>query len=535
MAIKVMDCDLVVLGAAGCGLVAAVKAADVSGKKVIVLEKAKKPGGATIFAHGMGSVGPIKDTKLHREAGYPVNDSPDITGQFFDWLLSKGGVEKYFRIGEPNPDRLGAMIYMPVRTEKYKDHPDPSIGPGWMGSVVVDKMLECCEKTGIPVLTETRARKFITDDKGKVTGVLADAKDGQLLVNCKVCIIGAGGFGANYEKLQKYWPDDYNNKKMHNLCPPTITGDCIDMAEEIGAAIDQTYHTIGPLMRVPLHHPYGYAVHLLMQNPAIVSVNLNGERWMNEGSGMHSDVSVGSQPKGVAYSVADNEMIEKLGERLVDLAVDEADFDILSLENLRKELAYEVAIDEEGASGNHSKMANTLVDLALKMNIDPKAFVATINRYNEFCDNGKDLDFGKDPKSLVPIRKPPFYAIFGHRWTQCTKGSNGICVNGKFEVLNTKGEAIPGLYAGGDACTIYGGYILSKPFGMGAANPDTNAPGAGSSGAAVGDSPPGNASGTSAAGINILSGEGNPPGGLGGAFISGYHAGINAGNYLKNI
>ena len=50
MATKIMDCDLVVLGAGGSGLVAAVKAADLSGKKIIVLEKAKKPGGSPIFA-----------------------------------------------------------------------------------------------------------------------------------------------------------------------------------------------------------------------------------------------------------------------------------------------------------------------------------------------------------------------------------------------------------------------------------------------------------------------------------------------------
>jgi len=68
MATKVMDCDIVVLGAAGCGLVAAVKAADLSGKKVIVLEKAKKPGGAAVFAHGMGEAGDIKDSKRQKEA-----------------------------------------------------------------------------------------------------------------------------------------------------------------------------------------------------------------------------------------------------------------------------------------------------------------------------------------------------------------------------------------------------------------------------------------------------------------------------------
>ena len=54
MATKIMDCDLVVLGAGGAGLVAAVKASEDGVKRVIVLEKAKKPGGATYFANGPG-------------------------------------------------------------------------------------------------------------------------------------------------------------------------------------------------------------------------------------------------------------------------------------------------------------------------------------------------------------------------------------------------------------------------------------------------------------------------------------------------
>ena len=67
MAKKIIDCDLVVLGAGGSGLVAAVKAAELSGKKVVVLEKAKKAGGSTYYAHGFG----VQHSKWQQEAGYP--------------------------------------------------------------------------------------------------------------------------------------------------------------------------------------------------------------------------------------------------------------------------------------------------------------------------------------------------------------------------------------------------------------------------------------------------------------------------------
>lgn len=560
-----MDCDLAVIGAAGSGMVAAVKAADVGGKKVIVLEKAKKPGGATIFANDMGESGPIIDSRWQKEAGYAVNDPPDITGQFFDWLASKGGAEEFFRIYKSGEEkRVGGntvAIYMPGRQEKYKDLPDKSIGPGWMGSYVVDKMLECCEQMGIPVLTESRARRFITDHKGRVTGVLADTQDRQLLVNCKACIIAAGGFGANYERLQRYWPEHFNNKEIFCLCPPTITGDCIDMAGEIGAAVDQTKRDVsypgGFFSTGFARHPYSSNIGGMNG----VYINLNGERWMNEGGGQgQGSESLASQPKGVAYEVVDENILDMQGAKITERLMNEDDA-AATYKKWKEAIAYEVAIDEEGASGNHIKKADTLAELALKMDVDPKAFVTTIERYNSFCDNGKDTDFGRDASSLIPIRKPPFYAIFGHRWSQCTKGRNGIAVNTRFEVLDTRGETMPGLYAVGDGCTIYGGFLnrviggralalgtaavapgASKGLGI-TGVPDAG-PGveAGAPAAGAGDAPgsghgavSGGAPGASAAGTNILSGEGSPCGGLGPAFISGYYAGINAANYLKNI
>jgi fumarate reductase flavoprotein subunit len=92
---------------------------------------------------------------------------------------------------------------------------------------------------------------------------------------------------------------------------------------------------------------------------------------------------------------------------------------------------------KQGARGNHTQKANSFVELALKMQIDPAVFEETIERYNRFCEQGKDLDFGKDAQSLKPIKKPPFRAIYGRRYSQCTKGLNGIAVNPDLEVLNT--------------------------------------------------------------------------------------------------
>lgn len=572
MTTKVMDCDLVVLGAGGSGLVAAVKAFDLTGKKVMVLEKAKKPGGATYFAGVMGEAGPIKDSKWQKNAGYEVSEPQDISGQFFDWLVSKGDAETFFTVAKPEENRESA-VYWIERQKKYRSLPDPSIGPGKMGSFVVDKLMECCRKSGIQVLTEARANRFITDAEGKLTGVIADTNDGQLLVNCKACVIAAGGYGANKKMLKKYYPKEFNNTKMHCLCPPACTGDCIIAAEEIGAYIDPIVRDLsfpgGFMSEGAMHHPYSWSLQSLTSDGKFVSINLEGKRWKNEGGGGGVTSDVSEQPGGVNYSVADSEIVDAAGSQMLlgnfgapgggSSGSDER----AAIKKWREDLEYEVTIDEEGASGNHAKKADTLVELALKMKIDPKTFVETIERYNKFCETGKDLDFGKSARNLQAIRKPPFYAIFGHRWSQCTKGRNGVAVNSKFQALNTEGEVIPGLYAAGDGCTIFGGFVISTPNAGSvplsaeetearvalskevaqAFVPDSGpSQGAGAPGAPQGGMPGGE--GGRGGGMpmmgggaqtNILEGKSSPCGGLGPAFLSGYCAGTFAAKYLKDL
>ena len=175
-----------------------------------------------------------------------------------------------------------------------------------------------------------------------------------------------------------------------------------------------------------------------------MSINLDGRRWRNEGG---PNVSVAVQPGAVAYAVADDEIAETVGAELISgssgdgmiasMAKDLNSNEGKALKLWREDLEYEAALDEGRVThGNHVKRANTLVELAIKMEIDPKTFVETIERYNKFCETGKDLDFNKDAKYLKPIRKPPFYGIYGHRFSQCTKGLNGIAVNPNYEVLN---------------------------------------------------------------------------------------------------
>jgi fumarate reductase flavoprotein subunit len=523
-----MECDLVVLGAGGAGLVAAVKASEDSGKKVIVLEKSRKPGGATYFCGapgvgtmpnfggGMGKMGGAPGGGQGAPAGMqasqsapaatPTSQLPDsstLRSVYYKWLVAKVGPEN---------------IVKAERMEEFKDLPDPSIGPGRGGCYTIEKMLEFCKKQGVQILTETPAKKFVTDASGRVTGVLADSKNGEVLVKCKACIVASGGFGRNFERLKKYWPEPYNNNELFILCPPGMTGDGIEMAEAIGVHIDQSEwqqnDAGGFFSDGPMHHPYSWSVQSLMSDGTFASINLHGKRWKNEAGGAGSSLT--SQPGSVVYSVADNEIVDAVGASLVKnkalgpmgMAVSKESNEGKAIVKWREDLEMEAALDDEGAGGSHTKKANTLVELALKMGIDPAVFVATIARYNNFCETGKDLDFGKSAESLKPIRKAPFYAIWGHRFSQCTKGLHGIAVNTNFEALNPKGEAIPGLYAVGDTATIYGGLSVQFPA------KEFSGQGAGPGG-------------------SVFPATRAPGGGGTGSIVSGYLAGIQAAKYLK--
>jgi fumarate reductase flavoprotein subunit len=78
---------------------------------------------------------------------------------------------------------------------------------------------------------------------------------------------------------------------------------------------------------------------------------------------------------------------------------------------------------------------------------DPGVLKATIDEYNAACDQGHDPIFAKEPKYLLPLRKPPYYAI---KWgASFLHTIGGIKINGNMEVLDKQDNPITGLYAAG--------------------------------------------------------------------------------------
>jgi hypothetical protein len=169
------------------------------------------------------------------------------------------------------------------------------------------------------------------------------------------------------------------------------------------------------------------------------------------------------------YSIADKNVLEKAGALAADSISEEYEHE-RAKNHWRDDVEEEVAVDEKWGYGRHITKADTLVELALKIKIDPTAFLATVEKYNKECESvkgqsaatqggqggpqsGPGSGFFQGSESQMPVKNGPFYAIFSQRFRQCTHG--GIIVNVNHEVLDPRGNVMPGLYAGGDCATEY--------------------------------------------------------------------------------
>lgn len=250
------ECDLVVVGAGGSGLICGVKAAQKSNKHVIILEKAKKIGGNTWHASSFQP----HYSKLQRMANLPdtreeqirdfllktvQQEDPQLihnvfygTERFVDWLMDDCGYAEDFVLGFDHRGVQMACLVNKSGTQWTRD--DPSIGPGGAGSYLIEKMEQQATNLGIEILTEHQAVSLLTDPDGGVIGITAQDPDGQVQIRAKAVVLATGCFSYDDELVERCCPGffDPDKEPVHRFSVPTCTGDGIKMAKAIGADID---------------------------------------------------------------------------------------------------------------------------------------------------------------------------------------------------------------------------------------------------------------------------------------------------------
>ncbi|MEM2111341.1 MAG: FAD-dependent oxidoreductase [Candidatus Bathyarchaeia archaeon] len=426
-----VEADVVVIGGGGAGIAAAIAAAE-KRANVVVLEKRGSPGGNSVFPAGpFAAESPVqkrfgvdapRDAFFKEAMKYShwrlnpriIRAYIDKTGDTIRWLEEKG------------VEFTGLRTLYP--TQKIPVwHMIKDVGARHLFKV----LLKNCEELGVKVLRRTAAKKILTDEKGRITGVLASTKEKEIIINTKSVIIATGGYGGNKELLKKYHPNYHEN--MYNCGLPHM-GDGLLMAIEIGAATDG----LGIIQLNGPRVPGSNVVTRIAQNPDNILVNKKGERFVDETLVPFPELgnAVDRQPEKIVYAVFD----EKIKQSFIERWVEDYKMEMPSVTMMKEE--FQRYMDK-----GYVKSSNSWDEIAEWMGVDPEALKTTINEYNSFCDNGHDEIFVKDKNHLVPLRTPPYYAIKTYSGYYNTIG--GIKINHHMEVLDKQDRPIPGLYAAG--------------------------------------------------------------------------------------
>ncbi len=452
---ETIEADIVVVGAGGSGLAAAVSAAQ-GGAKVVVLEKMPAVGGTTSFSEGIFAA----ESSLERERNVVITKDQMFTTimEYSHWRANARLVRN---IVDKSPDTIEWLKDQGV---EFKDLlPNyPGGLPAWhiingRGKAMIATFKKNAEEMGVTFYYNTSGKKLITDGKGNVVGVIAEGKGKKTMeFRSKAVIIATGGFANNKEMVKEYAGFGDELVIVGNI---NKVGEGIKMAWEAGAASEgegvlQLYRPGVPGESTTSH------LNAAGRQPYLW-VNQDGQRFCDESLALQwpwAGNALANQRGRIMYNVFDENTKTYLMEKGIDLGVGVMVPVTTKLVNIDKDLA-------RGIEKGYAFIGSSINDLAKKTGMDPKALQATIDEYNASCAAFRDKLFAKDPKYMQPVKEAKFYAIKLYPATLGTLG--GIKINENTQAVNKDNQPIGGLFAAGNcAGGMYGdSYDLKIPGG----------------------------------------------------------------------
>ncbi len=453
--------DVIVVGSGIAGLSAAATAAQ-AGVRVIVLERAPREdrGGNTRWADAylrMKSEDEVADDfEQHFMANAGHYLDPSLVQETTGGFDSRSAIAK--TLGMTDPDVIATIAECAGPTLQWLKTFGISFDflPGYLittcttrlapiggGLALVEALGDWAENNGIDVRYETSARGLIHDEDGAVVGVIAAGKDNQTtdLIAPSV-ILACGGFEGNSEMMAQYLGAQARYLRPVARGGYYNKGEGIRMALAAGAAPSGDYSRFHA---EPLDPRSGEPEPIVLIFNYGVLVNVKGTRFVDEAPATVDATyeaitrEIHAQPESVAYAI-------------FDAGIDD-------VPGWQRAVRSDVSPFE----------SNTLAGLAKHIRVDARALAQTIDAYNAACPASEAafmpletdglataLDY-TPPKSnwARRISKPPFRAypiMCGNCFT-----FGGLKVDPDARVLNTDGEAIPGLYAAGETMGIYYG------------------------------------------------------------------------------
>jgi fumarate reductase flavoprotein subunit len=441
--------DVIVVGAGTSGKAAALTAA-LAGARVIQIDR------HTTFRYSGGHIAAI-DSRVQKRLGIRI-EKDDVCLQLMRWGANYPD-QRFYRLWADNsgatldwvmdmtdPEGIQTLMYQWPRPagfdpkkEYYPEFPVAHFQTDGTNktldhSLSLKHLEKHALKHGVEIRYQTRAMQLIRKENGRVTGVIALDKGGRYIQfnAVKAVVMCTGDYGNNPWMMQKYCPIAADialenniymtrNEDLRVAPEPLDTGDGHQMVMRIG----------GVMQSAP-HAPMAHATAGPLGNAPFLRVNVEGERYENEDVTAQSiSNSLSWQPGKRAWQVFDSKWEEEIKRMGVGLG---RFFEINPIVRMGFE--------------TQTVRADTLEDLAKKIDVPVKDFKATVERYNQLARGGRDLDYAKYPERLTPIDKPPFYAGLSKREFLVVLG--GLNTNLRLQPLDADRKVIPGLYLAGN-------------------------------------------------------------------------------------
>jgi len=397
------------------------------------------------------------------------NNSPES----MNWLVDKMEAAGYTTVIEyapPEPDDIisaypGSHCFLGEGVTRA------GIGQPFVMQLLTDEL----EASGTPIHWKTVAKQLVrtNNNTGRVTAVIAQNEAGEYVkyIGTKAIVLATGDFTVDKEMVSKYCPEVLALTRDadvvdYDMCfPPAggggiYKGDGHKMALWVGAAWQRNIPN-APMLEGgigPAAESYGNFKGLIL--------NKYGERICSEDMTKTQTTYLHlNQPEQKIYAIWDIDYAEHMKpwmpfgsyfggpEQSVESVIAGWDRNV------------ERGSDSLLEQGKFVK-ADTIEEVAEQLGLDPEAVRATVDRYNQLCDDGFDEDFLKRADYLKAIRNPPFYGQFSPK-PMIHIVTGGIRTNAKLQALDENDTPIPGLYMAGTIIgDFFAGYYSFMPSGI---------------------------------------------------------------------
>lgn len=471
---RAVDTDIVIVGAGGAGMTAAIAAAN-EGKNVVIVESQAMVGGNSVrstggmnaaktpaqdeneFAESAGvektletaasewagneAITALADTVAGQWAEYqanPVGYFDSVELMELDTLIGGHGTNDPALVEALCSNSADAIAWLSEQgieltsvssfggaSVKRIHRPVDSEGKTIsVGSYMIPLLQAKCEELGVEFIMNTTANEILTDANGAAVGIAATDKNGAAVtVNAKAVVLATGGFGANLDMVVEYKPDLAGFMTTN---APGAQGQGIDMAVAIGAGtVDMDQIQIHPTVEA--------------NTAALITEGLRGDG-------------------AILVNAEGNRFTDEVGTRDVVSAAEIAQTGSYSWLVIDQAMADASSVIQGYINNGYTVTGETYEELAEAMGVDAAAFAATMDKWNAAVAAGVDEEFGRT-SFANPLDTAPYYAIKVTAGIHHTMG--GLTINPQTQVLAGDGTVIDGLYAAGEVTGgVHGGNRL---------------------------------------------------------------------------